>query len=195
MKFKNCLPLLLPFLAALVLCTLSHESLHAAVQPTKTISNAKGGGCFTRQELTSKATGILRAIYVREGQMVTPGTIIAELDSRLLKAGLKEAQSAVLNAEALEKLAQDTVKRFEKLKKGESVTEQQVVEAQIKLEQAKAGKMQAQAVNERLQAQLDDTTIRAEVNGRVKGLPTVLGMLVQTGQSLGRIEIEGAKCD
>ena len=74
------------------------------------------------------------------------------------------------------------------------MSEQQVAEARIRLSQARALKRQAEAAAERVKVQLEDTLIRAEVAGRVQGLPTILGMVVQVGQSLGSVEANSAGC-
>lgn len=62
------------------------------------------------------------------------------------------------------------------------------------MSQARALKRQAEAAAERVKVQLEDTTLRAEVAGRVQGLPTILGMVVQVGQSLGSIEVLNSTC-
>lgn len=150
--------------------------------------------CITRQELTARGPGIVQKYHVASGQQVKKGDAIVEFDARQLKAGLKEAQGASEAARANEDLASDAVSRLEKLKSSESVTEQQLVEARVRLAQARAVRKQAEGAVERVRVQVQDTIIRAEVAGTVQGLPTILGMGVQPGQSLGRIEAQPASC-
>lgn len=150
--------------------------------------------CVTRQELTAHSTGIVKRYHASNGDVVKKGSPIIEFDSRLLRAGFKEARAAVDAATGNEELASDAVSRLEKLAGSEAVSEQQVAEARIRLSQARALKRQAEAAAERVKVQLEDTLIKAEVAGRVQGLPTILGMVVQVGQSLGSIEANPAGC-
>lgn len=150
--------------------------------------------CILRQELTSRGPGIVDKIFVAEGQEVKKGEKLLELDSRMLRAGVKEATAVVDAAKANQELATDAFQRVQKLEAGESVTESQKVESRIRLAQAKAALKQAEAALERIKIQLDDATIRAEIAGRARGVPTAIGLAVQVGQSLGRIEAPANSC-
>lgn len=150
--------------------------------------------CVTRQELTARSIGIVQRYHVSNGDMVRKGDAIVEFDSRLLRAGYREAQAAVDAAKGNEELASDALTRLEKLQNGEAISAQQVAEAKIRVSQARALKRQAEAAAERVKVQLEDAILRADVAGRVQGLPTILGMVVQVGQSLGSIEVVGSTC-
>lgn len=150
--------------------------------------------CVTRQELTARSMGIVQRYHVSNGDLVRKGDAIIEFDSRLMRAGYKEAQAAVDAAKGNEELATDALLRLEKLQNGEAITAQQIAEAKIRVSQARALKRQAEAAAERVKVQLEDTVLRAEIPGRVQGLPTILGMVVQIGQSLGSIEASGTAC-
>ncbi|NBX18149.1 MAG: hypothetical protein EBR09_12375 [Proteobacteria bacterium] len=150
--------------------------------------------CVSRQELTARSTGIVQRYHVSNGENVRKGDPVIEFDSRLLRAGYKEAQAAVDAARGNEDLAADALVRLDKLKSSEAVSEQQLAEAKIRVSQARAMRRQAEAAAERVKVQLDDSVLRAEVSGRVQGLPTILGMVVQVGQSLGSIEVVGQTC-
>ena len=140
------------------------------------------------QELTVKGQGSIDVYKVKEGDCVKPGDIILELDHRLLKAGLKEAKAGVDAAQSQLNLAEDGYKRLQKIKNSDGVSEQQLVESSIKVSQARASLNQAKASKERVSIQLSDAVIKAKIKGTVIGLPTVLGLYVQPGTSLGRIE-------
>lgn len=174
----------------LALFTIALSSLVVARAPCALAKPA----CVTRQELTARGMGIVQKYHVSEGDTVKKGDPVVEFDSRLLRAALKEAQGAHDAAKANVDLAADAVARFEKLKGSEAVTEQQFAEARIRLAQARAVVRQAEGAMERVRTQLEDATVRAEISGTVRGLPTILGAFVQVGQSLGRIEGTGAGC-
>lgn len=144
--------------------------------------------CITRQELSARAPGLVSKFHVPDGARVRKGDPIVEFDARLLRAGLREAQGAVDAARANVDLADDAAARLAKLKGSDSVTEQQIFEARVRSAQAKAVWRQAQGATDRLRVQLDDTVLKAEIDGVVRGLPTILGLAVQPGQSLGRVE-------
>ncbi|NBO37255.1 hypothetical protein EBU99_01595 [bacterium] len=150
--------------------------------------------CITRQELTARSTGIVSRYHASNGDTVRKGDPVIEFDSRLLRAGYKEAQAALDAAKGNEELAVDALTRLEKLQGSEAVTAQQIAEAKIRVGQARALKRQAEAATERVKVQLEDTLLRSEVAGRVQGLPTILGMVVQVGQSLGSIEVTQQNC-
>ena len=129
--------------------------------------------CSNRQELTARQPGVVSRYLVSDGQAVRKGDLLV---------GAMEA------AEANVTLAKDAVKRLEKLKGTDSIADNQLVETQIRLLQANALLKQASGAHERVRIQLEDTRIRAVLSGTVRGLPNVLGLAVQAGQSLGRIE-------
>lgn len=150
--------------------------------------------CISRQELTARGMGIVQKYHVSDGDLVKKGDVIVEFDSRLLRAGVKEAQGATDAAKANVDLALDALTRIEKLKGSEAVTDQQLAETRIRLAQARAVNRQAEGALERVKAQLEDAIVRAEISGIVRGLPTILGAFVQVGQSLGRVEGNSLGC-
>jgi len=153
------------------------------------------GSCLLRQELTARAAGIVQNYLVKNGQTVEKSTVIIEFDDRQLKAAKLEAEAAAEAAKANVALAADALNRLKKLRSGESVSHQNVVEANLKHAQALALQKQAEAVLERVKVQLDDTKISATIPGKVLGLPSVIGLAVQPGQSLGHIEGSDPSCE
>lgn len=153
-----------------------------------------GEQCISRQDLLARAPGFLQKVYVADGSMVKKGDTIIELDNRLHATGHKEAKAGLDAAKANLALARDGYERIKKMKGSDSVSEQELFASKIRTEQAKAAFDQAEAVFERTGIQYEDTIIRAAVDGQVRGLPHVLGMYVQAGQSLGRIEVKGTNC-
>ena len=179
---RSLLPKILVFLAILELHAPRSAALGAEV-------------CVTRQELSVRALGLVSKYHVADGSMVKKGQILVEFDSRLLKAGRKEALGATDAARANVDLAKDAAQRLELLKSSDSITQQQVVEAKIRMAQAEAVLRQAQGALERINVQISDTVLRADLAGVGRGLPTILGMAVQPGQSLGRIEADPRTCE
>jgi RND family efflux transporter MFP subunit len=165
----------------------------AAPQPAH-IAQAAPKPCFTRQDLLARSPGFLEKVYVADGAKVKPGDVIAELDSRLLKAALKEARAGLDAARASLALAKDAAHRLDKLKGSDSVSEQELFQVKVRVDQAKASVDQAEGAHERISFQVQDTMIKAAIDGEVHGLPQALGIYLQAGQSLGRIEAKGTGC-
>ncbi|MGE0128815.1 MAG: efflux RND transporter periplasmic adaptor subunit [Blastocatellales bacterium] len=61
---------------------------------------------ITKVEIKSKANGIIKELKVQVGDLVQPGTILAELDKENLAARVREAKAALIGAESNLKAAQ-----------------------------------------------------------------------------------------
>jgi HlyD family secretion protein len=64
-------------------------------------------------EIKSKASGIVKKIYVDYGDWVKPGQLLIELDKEELQARVREAQANLLAAQAAQQAAEATYKRNE----------------------------------------------------------------------------------
>jgi membrane fusion protein (multidrug efflux system) len=129
--------------------------------------------CYTRQDLAARSNGFLTKVLVADGAQVKAGTVIAELDSRLHNAALREAKAAVAAANANVDLAKDTHQRLKQLAASQTVAPQELFNSEIHVRQAEAQVEQAKANLDKARAMLDDTKIKAEIDGRVSGLPMV----------------------
>lgn len=165
----------------------------AALAQTAT-PTAPSSECYARQELAARSPGFLERVLVAEGQEVKKGDVILELDARLLKTAVREAKAGVSAAKANLDLALDGLSRLKQLAAKDTVAPQELFQAEIRVDQAKAGHDQARAVYDRTAIQLDDTVLRAAFDGRVQGLPQVKGLYVQAGQTLGRVEAGKSAC-
>src|SRR4249920_3625092 len=59
----------------------------------------------SKVEIKSKANGIIKELKVNASDLVSPGQVLAELDKENLAAGVREAQAALLGAQANVKAA------------------------------------------------------------------------------------------
>jgi RND family efflux transporter MFP subunit len=151
-------------------------------------ARAEARECYTRQDLSARANGFVAHVIATDGQAVKAGDTLAELDNRLHRAALREAKAGLAAAKATAALAEDGLKRLKQMAATDTVAPQELFAAETKLEQARAQQEAAQATLERAKIQLDDTFIKAEIDGTVSGLPHVKNLFVQAGQSLGRVE-------
>ncbi|WP_020410767.1 efflux RND transporter periplasmic adaptor subunit [Hahella ganghwensis] len=107
----------------------------------------------SEQSLAFKTPGIVSSIYVREGQSVRKGEVLAELDKEEIEAQLEQAQSLHLDAER-------TLERVQKLYKSKVVSLDQLQSAETGLEVANS-KLRIARFNYK------HATIKAPGNGRI----------------------------
>lgn len=157
--------------------------------------------------LTAKVPGYVRRVLVREGQKVTAGQVLAEIDSAELGsqnqkalAGSAEAQqartevvhaqqaaaSAVKAAEAQQKLAADTYRRFQALLAKESVSRQEFDEVEARYHASQAQLDQARQALEALKAKQSQVEAKIQqAQADVAGTQTYLSYLRITAPFAG----------
>jgi membrane fusion protein (multidrug efflux system) len=106
-----------------------------------------------RVEVRSRVEGIVVDRPFTEGSVVTPGQVLYRLDRVRYEAAFASAQARYDNAKR-------TLDRLQPLVAQHAVAQQDVDNARTELESAKAALDQAKK-------DLDDTTVRAEIEGRV----------------------------
>ncbi|MDY7395997.1 efflux RND transporter periplasmic adaptor subunit [Aureibaculum sp. 2210JD6-5] len=114
-------------------------------------------------------SGILSRVYVKEGQKVSKGQLLAKIDD----GGLSQQKAQLqINAD----LAKTTFERQERLWK-------QSIGSEIQYLQAKSNyEAQAKAINQ-LDQQLAKTTVRAPFSGTIDDIMTEQGSVVGAGQT------------
>lgn len=129
------------------------------------------GSVSTKQllTLTPEFSGILKAVYVKEGQGVAKGQVLAKIDD----GGLAQ-QLAQVKIQA--QLAKTTFERQQRLWKEKIGSEMQYLQAKSNFE------AQNEMVSQ-LQSQLAKTTIKAPFSGTIDEVITDPGTTVAAGQS------------
>lgn len=133
----------------------------------------------------SRVDGELMALHFEEGQLVTSGALLAEIDPRAFQVQLQQAEAQLARNQALLTNAKQDLARYQQLLKEDSIAQQQVStqEAQVRQYEAALKIDQAQINNVRLQ--LDYSRITAPITGRI-GLRNVdKGNLVRAGDPNG----------
>jgi membrane fusion protein, multidrug efflux system len=142
--------------------------------------------------------GLVRAIYVKVGQKVGAGQIVAKLDDAMQRQGVAQAQQGIIAAQqqvGIAKtqldLAQTTYERYQNLWKQGIGAEMQVVTAkanvdalasQLRAAQAQVGTVQAQV--RQAQEALNMTNVTAGVSGVVEQVNVRVGEMF-TGMAPG----------
>lgn len=135
--------------------------------------------------LVPQVSGVLTEVLFTEGQMVSKGQVLARLDARPYQQALEQARGQRARDEAQLAAARVTQARYERLWQQDSIARQEV-DTQTALVQQLEGTVEADRASERAaQLNVDFSSIRAPIAGRI-GLRTVdVGNLVGSGSTTG----------
>lgn len=112
-------------------------------------------------------SGKIARIFVKEGQFVKAGTVIAVLDTELFSYQLEQAEAGVAVAKANLHDTELNWKRMQELKKKGSVSDQQFEKMRVGYEAAKAQMQQATAALDMARYQMKSAKMKAPFSGFV----------------------------
>ena len=190
---RRLVPLLLILLLGAALFLLYQRNKAPTLPPG--IASGNGRLEAVEVDVATKVAGRLAKVQLHEGDNVQAGQVVAELDADDLRAQLRAAEAQTLQARAAlqesraglasaqsqQKLARITLERSRKLEKQGFATNDQLDQrqsalqtadaavnaAQSKISAADAAVAAAAARVDVLRVALNDTTIKAPINGRV----------------------------
>lgn len=137
----------------------------------------------------AQVDGIITSIAFNEGQEVKRGEILAQIDPRPYQAALAQAQAKKAQDEALLANARLDLQRYTQLSRNEGVSRQQADTQRALVAQYEAQVQADQAAIDSARTQLDFTTIRSPIDGRV-GLRLVdPGNLASAGANTGIVTV------
>jgi RND family efflux transporter MFP subunit len=173
----------------------------------------------TASTLSGKIMGTVKAVNVREGDLVRQGDVLVVLDKRQVDAGLRQSQATLSEArkaasaaiaaknaaQAGADLAEATYKRYQKLYQEESATRQEFEEVEARHRQSQASLSQADAMVAAAQSRIaqakaavfgagisqTDATILAPYDGMVTAKMITVGDLASPGTPLLTLEGTG----
>ncbi|MCI0753684.1 efflux RND transporter periplasmic adaptor subunit [Teichococcus vastitatis] len=137
----------------------------------------------------SQVSGTLTEVLFREGQEVKAGEILARIDDRTYAAALAQAVGRKNYDLAQLENARADLRRYQGLLAASGVTRQQVDTQRAQVAMFEAQVAQDQAAIDTAQTQLDYTTIRAPIDGRVGLRQVDAGNLVSSGDATGIVTI------
>lgn len=120
-------------------------------------------------DVSSKISGLIQEMKVKENDQVTVGQVLLVLDDTHLRAQVAQAEARLINAKGI-------YERTNSLKAMGAVPTQQ-------LDTSLSDYNVAQAAYDDAVSQLNDTVIRSPINGQVIGKPTPAGQAVAPGVS------------
>lgn len=135
--------------------------------------------------LRPQVSGVLTQVLFTEGQMVTKGQLLAQIDPRPFQQALMQAQGTRQRDEAQLANARITLQRYQTLLAQDSIARQEV-DTQAALVQQLEGTVTSDRASEKTaQLNLDFTRVTAPIGGRV-GLRVVdAGNVVSSGDAAG----------
>ncbi len=152
--------------------------------------------------VSAKLMGTVKAIYVKEGQMVKKGDALLKIDSpeidakvRQARQAVEEALRAVEMAKKQKELQEVTFKRFEALYKDNAISQQEFDQIRTQRDVAILQYERAQKALKRARAALQEAmayegylTVKAPQNGRIAEKKIDLGSMTAPGMPLFIIE-------
>ncbi|TXK26568.1 efflux RND transporter periplasmic adaptor subunit [Pontibacter qinzhouensis] len=135
-------------------------------------------------ELRPQVSGYITNIYVQDGQQVTKGQRLYEIDQSKYQASLQQAQANLQSAKANLQRVQQDVKRYERLSEQEAIARQQVDYARADLATAQAQVAAAEAQVRSASTDLGYAVITAPFAGTIGISQVRIGTQVSPGQPL-----------
>ncbi|MBK0063273.1 MULTISPECIES: efflux RND transporter periplasmic adaptor subunit [unclassified Acinetobacter] len=140
-------------------------------------------------KVQSQVSGVLQKIYFKDGQYVTKGQLLAQIDPAPFQVALAQAQGTQQQNLAQLRNAESELTRYQLLFKQDSIARQQVEQQQALVNQLK-GQIQAnQAQVDAAKLQLAYTRIYAPIEGRVGFKQKDAGNLIQANEEAGLVSI------
>jgi len=138
---------------------------------------------FTDAPIYARTNGYLRRWYVDIGAHVRAGQLLAEIDTPELDQQLQAARADLATAQANARLAQTTAERYRDLIKSDSVSRQDLDNANGSLEARETAVESARANVKRLEQLQAFRHIEAPFAGVVTARNTDIGALIDSGSN------------
>jgi membrane fusion protein (multidrug efflux system) len=129
-------------------------------------------------QISPKIGGFLTKIYVNEGQTVSAGQVLFEIDNQTYQAQVRQAQAAVTTSQAAVNTAKLTYENSKKLFDNRVIGDYEMQTSQNSYEQAKAALAQAEAALANAKEALSFCFVKSPASGVVGTLPFKVGALV-----------------
>lgn len=138
---------------------------------------------FRLAEVRARVAGVITQRPYQEGQEVTAGTVLFQIDPAPFKVELDAAIASLELAEAALTLAQDKKERYASLVSSSAVSVRDMKEADSEAQQAAAQVKAAQASRDAAQLRLDYATVTSPIDGIARKAEVTEGALVGEGSA------------
>lgn len=134
-------------------------------------------------DVRSKASGEIIKLPIEEGDFVKRGSLIARLDSTLVKNAFDQAEADLAVAEATVQQRKRERDRIQALVDQKLATPDDLDQAMLAYEQANAQLVRARATLSTARENLEDTEIRSPIDGVVLSRPVEIGQVISSGMT------------
>lgn len=138
-------------------------------------------------EVRARVWGYLESLHFTEGAMVNAGDLLFQIDPKPYKALVDQANGKIAQDNAQLKHNEATYRRYEKLRTQGAATQEDLDRVLADRDAMKATLAADTADLEAKQIDLDYTTIRSPITGRVSRYEVTEGNVVQSGQNGGTL--------
>jgi RND family efflux transporter MFP subunit len=134
--------------------------------------------------IKARLESVITKVHFQDGATVKAGDVLFTLDGRQLEAEIKRVEAVIAGAEAQLEQAQRDVERYKELvtKNATTVVTLNNAQTQVNIFGATAQSNRAQLEN--LKVQLDYTTIRAPISGRISAASVKVGNFVRPADTV-----------
>lgn len=134
-------------------------------------------------EVKSKASGEIVEVRVEEGDDVQAGQLLVRVDPRIPTNALAQAEADSVVARAELDNAESQLARSEALHKSQAITELELETARLTRATAYASLVRSRRTLEDAKIALEDTEVRAAVDGVILGRAVEVGSVIQSASS------------
>lgn len=134
-------------------------------------------------EIRPQVGGIVEKRLFEEGQTVSAGDLLYQLDDSVYKSNVEQAQADLDSARATLTSTQQTYDRYRQLKERNNVSQQNLDDAKVAYLSSVAAEKRAVAALNKAKIDLKYTQITAPINGKIGISDVTVGALVTAGQA------------
>jgi|HubBroStandDraft_6_1064221.scaffolds.fasta_scaffold46585_2 RND family efflux transporter MFP subunit len=138
-------------------------------------------------EVRARVWGYLDSLHFKEGAIVKEGDLLFQIDPKPYKALVDQAKGKIAQDNAQLKHNEATYHRYDKLRANGAATQEDLDRVLADRDSMKATLVADTADLESKQLDLDYTTIRSSITGRVSRFEVTEGNVVQSGQNGGTL--------
>jgi len=173
------------------------------VKTTQVTTTGTGGFSFSgtisaeqMSTLKTRHAGYVNRILVNVGDEVQKNQTLLEIDNAELQAQLKQAKAGKAQAEKQFEIAQKDLKRYERLKASNSISDKELEQIQLQYQSSASALEQAKQSYNQVAAMMDYTNIKAPFKGIIsnkmiqEGDMAMPGMPLLSLTSSGNLEVK-----
>ncbi|MEH6409076.1 MAG: efflux RND transporter periplasmic adaptor subunit [Hyphomonas sp.] len=138
---------------------------------------------YREAEIRPQVTGLIQSRLFTEGQMVTAGQALYQIDASEYAASVNSAKAALQRAEATAEAARQTASRYQRLSEINAVSRENYDQAVAAQRQAEADVAMQKAAVQSASINLARTKVTSPIDGRIGRSTVTPGALVTANQA------------